>query len=167
MQHVLFLVQQNRRIKTSSVLVAYGFLPHNLIHSFSYQTLIYSSHFRLGSSLPISDASFLFFTFPFLQTAVQHERGPRNSTIRRQVAMYLKETSELNSVLAPHPFRSPFLPAYMGYEHLSDGVTVTALEPGTPPAPVTTVAATTAMSSGIIMQPLPKVRGCTIDGLHG
>lgn len=32
--------------------------------------------------------------------AVQHERGPRNSTIRRQVAMYLRETSELASAIS-------------------------------------------------------------------
>uniref|UniRef100_T1IXR5 Nuclear receptor subfamily 2 group E member 1 n=1 Tax=Strigamia maritima TaxID=126957 RepID=T1IXR5_STRMM len=34
--------------------------------------------------------------------AVQHERGPRNSTLRRQVALYLKESSA-GDVLAPGP----------------------------------------------------------------
>ncbi|XP_050390272.1 nuclear receptor subfamily 2 group E member 1 [Patella vulgata] len=77
--------------------------------------------------------------------AVQHERGPRNSTIRRQVAMYLKETSEMGGIIAPHPFRSPFLPAaYVGYEQtINDGITVSAVDP----APV---------SPGMIMQPVPK-----------
>ena len=47
--------------------------------------------------------------------AVQHERGPRNSTLRRQVAMYLKETSDLRAMAAmsapQHFFRPPmFLP---------------------------------------------------------
>ncbi|KAF6035680.1 tll [Bugula neritina] len=49
--------------------------------------------------------------------AVQHERGPRNSTIRRQVAMYLRETSELASAISsasvppyrpPQPLPAPF-----------------------------------------------------------
>ncbi|XP_067674555.1 nuclear receptor subfamily 2 group E member 1-like isoform X1 [Haliotis asinina] len=77
--------------------------------------------------------------------AVQHERGPRNSTIRRQVAMYLKETNELGTVLAANPYRSPFLPAYVGYEHVNDGITVSAVDP----PPTTT--------PGVIMQPVPKV----------
>ncbi|XP_025098972.1 nuclear receptor subfamily 2 group E member 1-like isoform X2 [Pomacea canaliculata] len=93
--------------------------------------------------------------------AVQHERGPRNSTIRRQVAMYLKETSEFGSVLAPHPFRPHFLPAYMNYDHLNDGITVSAMETTTTPVAVAAAAAAAAAvtatgSNGIIMQPLPK-----------
>ncbi|KAL8566972.1 hypothetical protein ACOMHN_059772 [Nucella lapillus] len=95
--------------------------------------------------------------------AVQHERGPRNSTIRRQVAMYLKETSELGTVLAPHPFRSPFLPhvAYLpSFDHVTDAITVSAVDTMTSPSAV--VAAAAASSSppagpnGVIMQPLPK-----------
>ena len=46
-------------------------------------------------------------------SAVQHERGPRNSTIRRQMAMYLKETSELSSLGSPSPFRPHYLPPGM------------------------------------------------------
>lgn len=94
--------------------------------------------------------------------AVQHERGPRNSTIRRQVAMYLKETSELGTVLAPHPFRSPFIHApYLPFEHMSDGITISAMEQSSPPMSAAAVAAAVAVSSasipnGIIMQPLPK-----------
>lgn len=47
--------------------------------------------------------------------AVQHERGPRNSTIRRQVAMYLRETTELASAISASaaPFRPPVLPHNM------------------------------------------------------
>ncbi|XP_013068647.2 nuclear receptor subfamily 2 group E member 1-like [Biomphalaria glabrata] len=79
--------------------------------------------------------------------AVQHERGPRNSTIRRQVAMYLKESSEYGGVLNAGSFRSPFFPSLITYEAVGDGVTVSAVEPpptiATPPA-------------GLLMQPLPK-----------
>ena len=95
----------------------------------------------------------------FLPTAVQHERGPRNSTIRRQVAMYLKETSELGTVLAPHPFRSPFLPpaAYLPFEHVNDGITVSAVETVTSPTAVAAATSTSPPINGIIAQPLPKV----------
>ncbi|XP_054163913.1 nuclear receptor subfamily 2 group E member 1-like [Oppia nitens] len=39
--------------------------------------------------------------------AVQHERGPRNSTIRRQVALYLKDTSVIDRLSLPSTFMSP------------------------------------------------------------
>ncbi|XP_020287094.1 nuclear receptor subfamily 2 group E member 1 [Pseudomyrmex gracilis] len=35
--------------------------------------------------------------------AVQHERGPRNSTIRRQMALYFKEPEMMANVVAPPP----------------------------------------------------------------
>ncbi|XP_011879545.1 PREDICTED: nuclear receptor subfamily 2 group E member 1 isoform X2 [Vollenhovia emeryi] len=35
--------------------------------------------------------------------AVQHERGPRNSTLRRQMALFFKEPEIMNSVVAPPP----------------------------------------------------------------
>ncbi|XP_024888481.1 nuclear receptor subfamily 2 group E member 1-like isoform X2 [Temnothorax curvispinosus] len=35
--------------------------------------------------------------------AVQHERGPRNSTLRRQMALFLKEPEIMNSMVAPPP----------------------------------------------------------------
>lgn len=50
-----------------------------------------------------------------MSTAVQHERGPRNSTIRRQMALYLKEANEISASMAAHaavvshPFRPPYL----------------------------------------------------------
>lgn len=77
--------------------------------------------------------------------------------------MYLKETSEFGSVLAPHPFRPHFLPAYINYDHLNDGITVSAMETTTTPVAVAAAAAAAAAvtatgSNGIIMQPLPKVR---------
>jgi hypothetical protein len=80
-------------------------------------------------------------------SAVQHERGPRNSTIRRQVAMYLKETSELDAVISPHHYRSHYLNGYMALEHINDGVTVTAAD-------------TPSVSPPILIQPTPKVRMC-------
>ena len=48
-------------------------------------------------------------------SAVQHERGPRNSTIRRQMALLLKESSDLISAyhhhqhqFRPHPVPPSF-----------------------------------------------------------
>ena len=35
--------------------------------------------------------------------AVQHERGPRNSTLRRQMALYFKEPEIMNSMVASAP----------------------------------------------------------------
>ncbi|GFN89884.1 nuclear receptor subfamily 2 group e member 1 [Plakobranchus ocellatus] len=55
--------------------------------------------------------------------AVQHERGPRNSTIRRQVAMYLKESSEYGSVLASPPFRPTYFSPLLAYDQATDGLT--------------------------------------------
>lgn len=43
--------------------------------------------------------------------AVQHERGPRNSTIRRQVALYLKDTSvSMDRLSLPATLLPPPLP---------------------------------------------------------
>lgn len=91
--------------------------------------------------------------------AVQHERGPRNSTIRRHVAMYLKETSEMNSLYSCTPFQSPYMPGYYTFERLNDGITISAIDPpslpmtsiGTPvsPTPTTNFPRT-------ICQPTPK-----------
>ncbi|CAH1799805.1 unnamed protein product [Owenia fusiformis] len=72
--------------------------------------------------------------------AVQHERGPRNSTIRRQVAMYLKESTELGI----SPFRPSFVNGALGVEHVNDGITVSAVDPPPQPHP------------GVICQPTPK-----------
>ncbi|XP_074642537.1 nuclear receptor subfamily 2 group E member 1-like [Tubulanus polymorphus] len=89
--------------------------------------------------------------------AVQHERGPRNSTIRRQVAMYLKEQTELSSMMsvANTPFRSPYFPSttLMGLERLQPPVS----EPsspliGTVPSPVISA----APPPPSICQPTPK-----------
>ena len=52
----------------------------------------------------------LLYTFKTLylhSTAVQHERGPRNSTIRKQMALYLKE-----SAAAATDVSSPMVAAY-------------------------------------------------------
>lgn len=72
--------------------------------------------------------------------------------------MYLKETSELGTVLAPHPFRSPFLPAaYLPFEHVNDGITVSAVETVTSPTAVAAATSASPPANGIIAQPLPKV----------
>lgn len=60
------------------------------------------------SSLPAPSAPPRYHGGCLLVVAVQHERGPRNSTIRRQVAMYLRETTELASAIsASQPFSHP------------------------------------------------------------
>lgn len=82
----------------------------------------------------------------FLCAAVQHERGPRNSTIRRQVAMYLKETRDYGAFVAQAPFRPPYLPSCYGIDPMANGVDIGSV---TPPSPV---------SPGILCQPTPKVR---------
>jgi hypothetical protein len=39
----------------------------------------------------------ILFTYNYIVIAVQHERGPRNSTIRRQMALLMKESNEILS----------------------------------------------------------------------
>ncbi|XP_076077717.1 nuclear receptor subfamily 2 group E member 1-like [Mytilus galloprovincialis] len=77
--------------------------------------------------------------------AVQHERGPRNSTIRRQVAMYLKESSEYNAMMMHSAYRPPYLTGCMGIEPIQEHIA--AYSPSGPPSPVT---------PGSICQPTPK-----------
>ncbi|XP_064628505.1 nuclear receptor subfamily 2 group E member 1-like [Lineus longissimus] len=85
--------------------------------------------------------------------AVQHERGPRNSTIRRQVAMYLKETSELSSMMT---FRPPFFVGMPGIERVDNSITVSAVEsPTTTPTSSTSSTGSTGTSVAIC-QPTPK-----------
>lgn len=79
-------------------------------------------------------------------SAVQHERGPRNSTIRRQVAMYLKESSEYNAMMMHSAYRPPYLPGCLGIEPIPEHIV--AYSPSEPPSPVT---------PGSICQPTPKV----------
>lgn len=54
---------------------------------------------------------FYFVDFPscllnFIQTAVQHERGPRTSTIRKQVALYFRGHKEVNGSSSHFPSTS-------------------------------------------------------------
>ena len=84
-----------------------------------------------------------------LYIAVQHERGPRNSTIRRQVAMYLKETRDYGALVAQSPFRPPYLTGCYGIEQMADAFAMSPLEPQSPVSP---------LSPGMICQPTPKVR---------
>lgn len=100
----------------------------------------------------------LYNCFLLFFSAVQHERGPRNSTIRRQVAMYLKETSELNSLYGSTAFHSPYMPGFYTFERLNDGITVSAVDsPTSPLTPIASPLTPTASSPGIICQPTPKV----------
>ncbi|XP_072018828.1 nuclear receptor subfamily 2 group E member 1-like [Amphiura filiformis] len=53
--------------------------------------------------------------------AVQHERGPRNSTIRKQMAMYLKESAAVTEaaahpLIAGYPHHIPLLSPMIGAE---------------------------------------------------
>ncbi|ELU12704.1 hypothetical protein CAPTEDRAFT_226190 [Capitella teleta] len=90
--------------------------------------------------------------------AVQHERGPRNSTIRRQVAIYLKETSELSaSMAAAHAvaFRPPYLPGLVGMPPHAPPA-----QPPTPEGPHGALspieAARIPTSMGLLCHPTPK-----------
>lgn len=58
--------------------------------------------------------------------------------------MYLKETSELASSMPSNPFRNHFLPGLVPFEHVNDGITVSAVEQP-------------QITNGIICQPTPKV----------
>ncbi len=89
-----------------------------------------------------------FKIIPFLFSAVQHERGPRNSTIRRQVAMYLKETSELSAAMIPPQFRPPFFPGMIAPE----GSPIPAMTPSLEHLP-----ALPNGLNGVLLQPTPKV----------
>ena len=86
---------------------------------------------------------------------MQHERGPRNSTIRRQVAMYLKETSELNAMAAhAAAFRPPYLPGMVG-------IPAPAPVPPSESIPPVSAAAETPshLPAGLVCHPTPKVKG--------
>lgn len=79
--------------------------------------------------------------------AVQHERGPRNSTIRRQVAMYLRETTELQQAMIAHAaFRPPYLPGMPGVTPITDPVRVSTMEHPSPGA----------IAGTVLRQPTPK-----------
>lgn len=52
--------------------------------------------------------------------AVQHERGPRTSTLRRQVAMYLRDSTERGAVFSPSHFHHPYLAHYYEIKHITD-----------------------------------------------
>ena len=47
-----------------------------------------------------------YIIFPI--AAVQHERGPRNSTIRRQMALYIKEAADYSASMGLHHGGSAF-----------------------------------------------------------
>ncbi|KAK3097480.1 hypothetical protein FSP39_009988 [Pinctada imbricata] len=78
--------------------------------------------------------------------AVQHERGPRSSTLRRQVAMYLRDSTDYPALYPSPvvPFPVPYLPPYYATK---------------PPAICDTdmaLSSTVSSSSGIILHPTPR-----------
>jgi nuclear receptor subfamily 2 group E protein 1 len=56
--------------------------------------------------------------------AVQHERGPRNSTIRRQVALYLKDTSVIDRLSLTSTFMSPSIPPPIAHSSIASNSTI-------------------------------------------
>ncbi|XP_013417773.1 nuclear receptor subfamily 2 group E member 1 [Lingula anatina] len=87
--------------------------------------------------------------------AVQHERGPRNSTIRRQVAMYLKEQSELG-MLASNPFRPPYINAVMGLSPSEMPVEGISISTGSSPFEASHPGLLPSLTSRMICHPIPK-----------
>ena len=53
-------------------------------------------------NIPKAKITFYFF---FSIIAVQHERGPRNSTIRKQMALLLKESNDLINAYHFHHYQ--------------------------------------------------------------
>lgn len=71
--------------------------------------------------------------------------------------MYLKETSELNSLYGASPFASPYMPGFYTFERLNDGITVSAVDPPSSPlSPLASPLTPTPTSPGVICQPTPK-----------
>lgn len=89
-------------------------------------------------------------TFLFASAAVQHERGPRTSTIRKQVALYFRGHKEENGAAAHFPSAALPAPAFF--------TAVTQLEPhGLELAAVSTTPERQTLVS--LAQPTPKVSG--------
>lgn len=87
---------------------------------------------------------------PSVSAAVQHERGPRTSTIRKQVALYFRGHKEENGAAAHFPSAALPAPAFF--------TTVTQLEPHG--LELATVSATPERQTLVsLAQPTPKVRG--------
>lgn len=85
--------------------------------------------------------------FPF--TAVQHERGPRTSTIRKQVALYFRGHKEVNGSSTHFPGSSLPGPPFF--------TTVTQLEPHN--LEMSSVATTPERQAIVgLAQPTPKVK---------
>lgn len=74
--------------------------------------------------------------------AVQHERGPRNSTIRRQVALYLKEAT--GGPAATTTMLSDFSPPH---HHHREPLSLTAHPPSLPPSSAASFMGSLGMSS--------------------
>lgn len=111
----------------------------------------------MGEGKRFSKSIFPIFYF-ILVAAVQHERGPRNSTIRRQVAMYLKEQSELG-LFAANPFRPPYINAMMGVppEPSEAALTAVSTSVSSPLEPAPMYPLTSQLANRMICHPTPKV----------
>lgn len=87
---------------------------------------------------------------PCVSAAVQHERGPRTSTIRKQVALYFRGHKEENGAAAHFPSAALPAPAFF--------TAVTQLEPHG--LELAAVAATPERQTLVsLAQPTPKVSG--------
>lgn len=85
-----------------------------------------------------------------VSVAVQHERGPRTSTIRKQVALYFRGHKEENGAAAHFPSAALPAPAFF--------TAVTQLEPHG--LELATVSATPERQTLVsLAQPTPKVSG--------
>lgn len=67
--------------------------------------LKYSTIFIMSTSDLMPYLIIIFVVF----LAVQHERGPRNSTIRRQMALYLKEAADYTATVGFNAFNNPLV----------------------------------------------------------
>lgn len=86
--------------------------------------------------------------------AVQHERGPRNSTIRRQMELYMKEAVSQGlpgtPLLPPPHLRSPFFNTLVTTDPSLDVATSMAMTMMERAPPVSS-------AHSFICQPMPKV----------
>lgn len=82
--------------------------------------------------------------------AVQHERGPRTSTLRRQVAMYLRESSDYTTLLSGAPIHSPYFPTSF-YSMNPPGMCEAVMLSTSSASP-----ASSTPSSSVIVHPTPR-----------
>lgn len=89
--------------------VLVSFFP-SILHCFTYSFSSVSFVHCNSFNLLIQVFKIKFKKVLCHNLAVQHERGPRTSTLRRQVAMYLRESSDYTTLLSGAPLHSPYFP---------------------------------------------------------